>query len=195
MSPNEDNETIIGFGIPEEQTEFIKRHSLFFDRFPNLRSAFYTAFIREMSTAEPVDRVVFYLGRLCVEDFLELLLLCGNGYGIGAMKILRGMFECAVTASYLQQNSEEAENFLDYHWIAKHKLAQAIKETMGTDAIPKDIFEKFKENYQSVRPKFMVTDCKKCGTQRLNHTWTKLDFVSMARKAGKIGELKSYFSL
>jgi hypothetical protein len=27
----------------------------------------------------------------------------------------------------------------------------------------------------------MVTDCGKCGTKRLNHTWSKLDLVSMAK--------------
>jgi hypothetical protein len=35
----------------------------------------------------------------------------------------------------------------------------------------------------------MVTDCKKCGTKRLNYTWSKLDFVSMASEAGEIGKL------
>ena len=30
----------------------------------------------------------------------------------------------------------------------------------------------------------MVTDCEKCGTQRLNHTWATVDFVSMARATG-----------
>ena len=28
----------------------------------------------------------------------------------------------------------------------------------------------------------MITDCEKCGTKRLNHTWSKLDFVTMANK-------------
>jgi hypothetical protein len=35
----------------------------------------------------------------------------------------------------------------------------------------------------------MISDCKKCGTTRLNHTWTQLDFVSMARRTGDLGKL------
>jgi hypothetical protein len=35
----------------------------------------------------------------------------------------------------------------------------------------------------------MIDDCKKCGTKRLNHTWSKLDFVAMAKKTGSLGEL------
>lgn len=78
------------------------------------------AFIRTGQTDKPVDRVIFYFGRLCVEDFVEILLLCGNGYGFGATKILRGMFERVITARYLQSNPQFADDFLDYlirRWI------------------------------------------------------------------------------
>jgi hypothetical protein len=30
----------------------------------------------------------------------------------------------------------------------------------------------------------MITACKACGTTRLNHTWNKLDVVSMTKNAG-----------
>jgi len=43
-------------------------------------------------------------------------------------------------------------------------------------------FEKVKEN-------FLVTDCKTCGSKRVNHTWSKLDFASMARGTGDLGKL------
>ena len=43
--------------------------------------------------------------------------------------------------------------------------------------------------YARVRERFLVTDCKKCGTKRLNYAWSKLDFASLAREAGAIGEL------
>lgn len=34
-----------------------------------------------------------------------------------------------------------------------------------------------------------MTVCEACGTERLNNSWNKLDFVSMAKKAGAIGKL------
>jgi hypothetical protein len=34
----------------------------------------------------------------------------------------------------------------------------------------------------------MVTECENCGTKRLNHTWSKLDFVAMANKTS-LGKL------
>ena len=69
------------FGLPQEWDHFAESHKLFLERYPNLRLALETAFIRRGITSEPVDRAVFFTGRLCVEDFMETLLLCGNGYG------------------------------------------------------------------------------------------------------------------
>lgn len=120
---------------------------------------------------------------------MEILLLGANGYGVGALKILRGMYEKAVTAYYLHDHPEETENFVDFFWMTQHKLAQAIQETFGKEALASVPLEEVEMNYKEVRDRFMVTDCEKCGTQRLNYTWSKLDFVSMARAAGSIGKL------
>jgi hypothetical protein len=78
-----EEERIVGIGSAKEQADFLKRRDLFMKRFPNLRRTFEAAFTRQFSSAEPVDRVVFSLGRLCVEDFMEILLLAGNGCGLG----------------------------------------------------------------------------------------------------------------
>lgn len=182
------NEMRAEFGVPREWDHFAETHRLFLERFPSLRSALEIAFIRMGTTAESVDRVVFFTGRLCAEDFFEVLLLCGNGYGVGAMKILRGMYERVVTARYLHVHPEETESFLDFHCVSEYKLARAIREVFGTSALPKEKFEEVEANYQKVRDKFMVTDCKKCGTKRLNHTWSQLDLVSMARASGPTGD-------
>ncbi|MGH9328629.1 MAG: DUF5677 domain-containing protein [Terriglobia bacterium] len=178
------------FGRPDEWDQFAKRHGLFLERFPNLKAAFDTAFLRRGKIDRSVDSVVFFLGRLCVEDFMEVLLLCANGYGIGGMKILRGMYERAVTAAYLHNHPERVEDFLDYYWVSNHKLAKAIKETFGSGALPEDERAKeLEENFKRVRNRFMVTDCEQCGTKRLNYTWSKLDFVSMAKSVGALGKM------
>jgi len=176
------------FGYETEWTEFAKANPVFLERFSNLHAALDIAFNRTGSTTEPTDRIVFFSGRLCLEDFMEILLLCGNGYGVGAMKILRGMYERAVTARYLHLHPEEAKAFLDFHLVSQHRLTKAIEDTMGKNILPKDKAQEVEINYQKVKAQFMVTACKKCGTKRLNHTWCKLDFVSMANAAGKIGQ-------
>ncbi len=179
---------VTGIGGLEEQTQFIKRHQTFLNKFPNLQKALDAVFVRQFSGSDLSDRIIFSLGRLCVEDFMEILVLAGNGYGIGALKILRGMYEKAVTAWYLHANPEETEKFMDFYWVSQQKLARAVVDTFGERVLPKDKLEETEKMYRSVRDKFMVTDCERCGTKKLNYAWSKLDFVSMARRVGSIGQ-------
>jgi hypothetical protein len=169
-----------GFGFPDEQQSFLERHKLFFERFDNLRKAQESSFIRRLKVDHLVDKAIFYLGRLCVDDFFEIMLLSANGYGAGALKILRGMYEKAVIARYLQQHPDSTEDFFDYYWVTAHKLGQAITRTFGANALPPDKPEEVEKEFKRVRHKFMITDCKKCKTQKLNYTWSNVDFVSMA---------------
>jgi hypothetical protein len=56
-----------------------------------------TAFNRNMPLEEPIDKFLLMFGRDCVEDFSEILFCCGNAYGHAAQKLLRGLYERAVT--------------------------------------------------------------------------------------------------
>lgn len=182
------NHKVTGIGNFNKQAEFIKRHQSFLERFPNLKRAFDAVLVRQISDSDLTDRIVFNLGRLCVEDFMEILILAGNGYGIGALKILRGMYEKAVTAWYLHANPEETENFMDFFWVSQHKLTRAVADTFGEGVLPKGRLEETERMYKDVRNRFMVTVCEKCGTTEPNYTWSKLDFVSMAKRVPSIGQ-------
>lgn len=123
---------MVSFGFEEEQREFEKRNTEFIKRFHHFVDLLPRAF-PDLSLAEAADGVIYMLSRTCAEDFQEILLLCGNGYGIGAEKLLRGMYERAVTLVYLHEHPEEAKDFLDYHKVADHKLLVAVEDSMGTD--------------------------------------------------------------
>src|SRR5712691_8366846 len=125
---------VLTVGKPREWEAFEKRHRLFFERYADLRDAQNLAFIRPIKNPSRRDLVVFYAGRLAVEDFQEILLLAGNGSGVGALKILRGMYERTVHGRYLSQAPDsEVENFYDWHWVQKHKLTDELAKTMGPD--------------------------------------------------------------
>jgi hypothetical protein len=40
---------------------------------------------------------------------------------------------------------------------------------------------KIRKDFADVKVQFVVPDCKVCGTTRMNHTWSKVDIVTMAR--------------
>jgi hypothetical protein len=176
-------------GFPEEWNDFEERHRLFLERFPNLVAALNTAFIRRATLSEHIDKFVFFYGRLCCEDFFEVGLCCGNGYGAAALKLVRSLYERAVTLRYLHEHPEELKDFWDYHHVATYKLMLPVDATLGAKAIPEAMRTKVTADFEGVKEQFMVTACEKCGTKRLNHTWNKLDFVSMSKKTGTIGKL------
>ncbi len=170
-------------GLPGEWEDFERRNRAFLTHFPALKAAINAALTQGFTHREDADVVIFFLGRLCAEDFLEIILMCANGYGFGATKLLRGMYERVVTARYLRLHPTEAEAFLSYGAVSYGKNAREILDVFGKE-LPPETVKKLKESIEEgkkERPRFMVPVCKKCGTERLNHTWTMLDLVSMAR--------------
>ena len=175
-------------GFQEEWKVFFDKHPLWPEKYKLLTSTLTKIFIREITTISPADRVVFHLGRLCVEDFNEIFLLCGNGYGIGGLKILRGLYERVVTLGYISDNPNQAEPFLEYHHIHKGKMLIHAEKIFDLE---KDIDAKelvtAKENYKIYKDKFQEIDCKICKTKRTMFSWSKLDTLSMAQKIGLDG--------
>lgn len=176
-------------GLPHEADHFLTRHSTLKERLPNLHAAFNTTYSRTLAPEEHESTMVFYLSRLTAEEFLEILVLAGNGYGIGALKLLRGMYEKAVTARYLSAHPDELEAFMNYHQVEQNKLISAIERSYGTDSLPADEVAEARRRFDEVKEQFMVPDCETCETQRLNYTWTRLDFVSMAHQVESLKNL------
>jgi len=178
-------------GVPAEWEDFERRNRLFLERYSHLSEALNVAFIRTLTQSEPIEKFVFGYGRLCCEDFSEVLLLSANGYGVGATKLLRTLYEHAVTLHYLSEHPDELDNFWDYSYVTEHKLLKPIRETFGNEAFENSSIREadIEERFSSVKGRFMITDCKKCGSKRLNHTWNKLDLVAMAKQAGSLGAL------
>lgn len=179
-------------GIPAEWKKFEERHRTFLQRYSHLQEAMNIAFLRTLSSREPIERFVFGYGRLCCEDFSDVLLLCANGRGVGAFKLLRTLYEHAVTLHYLHNHPKELDKFWDYAYVAKHKELNSILTTFGNDffANRNDVnVTEIERRFQSVKDDFMVTDCGTCGTKKPDHKWSKVDFVTMAKQAGDLEKL------
>jgi Family of unknown function (DUF5677) len=175
------------FGVPAKWEAFHKRNVAFLDAWERVYRVTQAVFIRNLTDPNQNDLHVLYLGRLCVEDFAEILLVCGNGYGVAGKKLLRGLFERALTAWYLHKHPEESPHFEDYWHVQVHRLARDARDVLGTEVVPDETIAEFQQRADEVRDRFKVPVCEKCKTFRLNHTWTRLDVVSMARECPEIG--------
>src|SRR6267154_405477 len=143
------------YGCPEEWKPFASRNIEFVQRFGNLDKAIDVTFKRIHPAPTLLERTIYFLGRLVVEEFMEILMLCGNGYGIAAQKILRGMYERAVTARYLFQRPDEIENFLDFHKVSDHRFLQAIEASMG-EIFSKEEAAKIRQDFEEVKAVLQV---------------------------------------
>jgi uncharacterized protein DUF5677 len=174
------------FGNSEEWAEFQKKFSRFVENYGVLQSIIARAFNRRGEGENKVDRMIFGLGRVCSEDFQQAVILCANGFGIGALQIVRGMYERQVTAAYLAKYPGEIDDFIDYLAVHRRKGMVHLKAMYGSklsEIIPKQEQEQFEQNFQKVKDRFTEVLCRTCNTSRPMMSWSKLGMVSMAQKA------------
>jgi hypothetical protein len=115
------NESPLKIGFPDEWAGFARRNPEFMKAIPLLFETIDVTFNRT-HTLELADKIVYFLSKIASEDFTEVFILCGNGHGIGAFKILRGMYERVVTTFFIAKNPTEAERFWNYFSIHKYKM-------------------------------------------------------------------------
>ncbi len=147
------------------------------------------------------SRVIYFLYRQIVEAYNSVFILVGNGFARSSMIILRSMYEHSVTMTFFSKfpdgldsegaNVDTVDKFLDYYHITRYKQLQKLKESSDEDLSDED-FKHISDDYESVKGKFEITNCNKCKTKRVNHQWSKLDIVSMAKKVD-LDKLLTYF--
>jgi len=173
------------FGVPAEWRDFEQRHKgLLEEVLPPLMDVCNQVVSRKMESEHLHERLVFMLGRHVPEDFNEIFLLSAHGYGIAALKLLRPMYERVVTIMYLIRNPEQAENFVNWLLVEKHKTLNLLMDEGDDPAkylTPEELAQ-VEANYARMKTRFA----------RKQHSWTKLDLKSMANKVG-VG--KMYLSL
>jgi hypothetical protein len=132
---------------------------------------------------------IFAMGRLSVEDFLEIAFLSENGFGFAAVKLLRGLYERVVTAEYISTDAEIARNFHDFEVVQRLKLtnkAQSVFQgKVATSHLP-DISE---ADRKKLYERFNVGKCTQCGMGK-QMSFSKLDLLSMAQKASESLKLR-----
>lgn len=198
-------------GNPTYQNKFEKRYEEFIDILKNTQELliYSEGQIDKIGYRNLSDRVIYYLYRQIVEDFNSIFLLAGNGFARNSVKILRSMYEHCVTMKFLQEfpsgiekNTKKETNkkrdypddvrkFLDYYHISRRKHFKKLQESLEVK-LPSEEFKYIEDNFKAVEEKFMIENCEKCHTERLNHQWSKLDIISMAKKVN-LDDILTYF--
>ncbi len=138
-----------GVGRKSEEKYFVETYKSFFDSLEELVGVANNIYGQEPILNDHADKAIYFLGRCCLEDFNEILLLATHGYGIGALKILRGMYERAVDCAYLNKKPSEATAYLHYSWVNRKKSIDHLRREdssfMPDEAQIKEIMQGYEE--------------------------------------------------
>jgi hypothetical protein len=174
------------FGETTQSEAFWDRNPKFLRAFERLVTLTNKCFVRISQTPiTPADELCFNLGETCRQDFLEILFLAVNGYGVAAAKLLRGLYERAVTMAYIMKHPEKAERFRKFaeiqHWRAvKGALSFMSEEDLDKGIAPFTVGG-IRESYEKVKPEFPGRAL----------SWD-IDFASMVRGVG--GPFPPYYT-
>jgi len=199
----------IGIGTGEAQKQFLRDHEAFIRESAEIYKLLHKTFIRQLvppsdeqikrlehlSNSDPsviqfedkvmADRTIFYLGRVAADDFGELVTLSGNGWGFGAFKILRGMFERIVTAAFIAKFPSKARAFIEGEAIEKWKLWRRAVEVVPDleSRYSSEEIRTLERRYKEAQAKRSLSYCKTCKQPKTQEAWTRVDLASMAKTA------------
>src|SRR6202041_3382795 len=110
------------------------------------------------------------------------------GYGAGAIKILRSLYERAVTIEYLIQNPNKVDRFLQFAAIQENRLMEVTLKQVSQERIdaqmgPENTVAEIRKRYEQYKGNFKATACAVCGV-KTPPSWD-VDFVTMV---GRVGE-------
>jgi len=184
------DDALIGAVSSDELRHFKARHPAFADALTRLQSKLEEAFAREMRPQpdKPADQqlLVFFLAHQAAEEFFDIVLLAVHGQGLGALKLLRPLYERVVTAVYLMEHPEDVQVFNEYADVHARKVINHARDA-GVDLtawVSAERMADVEAAYQKVRARFRETLCAKCGTTRDQGSWTKKSLKALADDIG-----------
>jgi Family of unknown function (DUF5677) len=177
---------MMGFGSQDEWERFNLNFPKFVEKYDALEETRDKIFQRK-GEGNLFDLVIFGFGRVCSEDFQQALILCGNGFGIGALQIVRGMYERHVTAAYLLKHPDELDKFLEYDKVQKGKglihFSRPYTKDEMDNMVPREEQDRIMALYEEAKKHFTKPLCEKCKTTQPLGSWTKLSTLALAEKS------------
>jgi Family of unknown function (DUF5677) len=142
----------------------------------------------DMKRNGELELSVTCLTRMTVFGMNDVMLLCGNGSGIGAMKIVRGMFETSLIGEYLRRNPSEVSDYVEFGPVLAWRRLQTLPEKEREKLTGEQIKE-LEDEYNSVRTRFTNSKGK------LRNQWTTKSFGQMSEELGRSDQYDLVYSL
>ena len=168
------------FGETPESNAFFERQPGFYPVFERLVRLCNVCFGPRQPTSLPND-IFLRLGVTCRTEFLEVLFLAANGHAVGATKLLRGLYERAVTLAYLLRHPEKVKRFVAYAAINEFRLIEAARKIMTDEQLDAVLrygsISDMTERYDHYKTQFTRRN------KKIAPSWD-VDFASQVRDVG-----------
>lgn len=186
------DERKLQFGHPEFWQEAVRENRGFYAIAPRLQAAINGVTCQEYSSLQVHQSLILNFAMLAGLSATEVITLVGNGMGQGTMKIVRNLLETAINAEYFRKYPEQAQLYLDWHWVETHKSYEYLRRYFPTLAgiTPEQIA--FNDaNYERVKEQFTYTSTNSDGSTRTikQQTWCR---DNLSERATKTGFAESY---
>lgn len=177
------------FGATPETDAFFERNPRFAPAFERLMTLANKTFGRGQTFKNRIEDIGFNLGETCRMDFLEIVFLAAHGFGIGASKLLRGLYERAVALAYMIKHPEKAERFVRYGAIQEYKTMVAALELVSEKEFdeamaPKTTATEIRKYREMVKPEFQVELCKECHHTGTAFSWDEKGVLAQVQDVG-----------
>jgi Family of unknown function (DUF5677) len=132
------------------------------------------------SRSTKAQRVIEMFARTTARSLNDLIILVGNGCGLGAMILSRGMFEYIVMAEYLRRNPREQADYVAFGIVtAWHRYQkQKVDSPQQAKEIPRAIITELRSRYS--RAAARLKDRK----GNLRRQWHRKPLRNMAEELG-----------
>src|SRR6266496_4234520 len=168
----------------------VHKYTFLAEQFPRFMAAFeplhiatQTIFNRRIDGAATPDIIVYYLGRLCLEDFTEILFLSAHDYGYAAIKLLRGLYERSVVNEIIIENPEkQGDRFFNYYAVDAMKFQNRSKNVYQ-ERWTKD-YPDLERWFAEVKNDYKYQKCNTC-SQTPQAAWTDHGLDALAGALGK----------
>jgi hypothetical protein len=176
------NETpTITVGCPEFWPEFYKVQPLrlqVITKLPHLANPMFEA-VQNITNIGPVGRVIRFLTQATLVGMNDVLVLCGNGSGFAALRIVRAMFESSTVAEYVRATPSEADNFLEFWPVIAWQRYQWMIKYAPEKSFTSESAKRIEDRYNGVRNRFS----NRKGEVRKQ--WSASSIGDMSRKVGR----------
>lgn len=177
------------FGYPDYwdkiHTQFAKQLAIIQELFTLCDESIREA---EIQATEKIQMVVCSLTRATMAGASEAIILCGNGCGAGAMKIVRGMYESRWTAEYLRRNPNDVQDYLEFGKVIAWNRVRFSQEH-SLDQIPEKTMKQVEDAFGKIKGQFTRRD------GRVRQQWSKKSIREIARVVEHEEEYELPYSL